>query len=258
MQRGCWLFAGLVVGSLTLTARVRADDLSVAVAANFVGTLQKLAPLFKRAHGHTLQASPGSSGQLYAQIQRGAPYDVWLSADTERPAKLEADGLAVPGTRFTYAIGRLILWSPKLALVDAKGEVLKRSDLHFVAIADPKSAPYGIAAEKVLAALNLLLPLRAAGKLVLGQSVAQAHQFAATGHADCAFIALSQVISEAGKTPGSSWIVPTALYGNLEQDAVLLRASKKQPLGRLFLDWLRTDPQALAAIRATGYGLPKR
>jgi molybdate transport system substrate-binding protein len=225
----------------------------VAVAANFLGTLQKLAPLFQAAHGHTLTPSAGASGQLYAQIQRGAPFDVFLSADVERPAKLEAEGLTVKGTRFTYAIGQLVLWSPKRGFVDSAGEVLKKSELRFVAIADPKTAPYGAAAEKVLEALHVLAPLRAAKKISVGESIGQAYQFAATGNADCGFIALAQVIKEDGTIPGSSWIIPATLSGKLDQDAVVLKASTKQKAAQLFLKWLRTDPAALKLIRAAGY-----
>lgn len=244
--------------ALFVAASVQADELNVAVAANFVGTLKQLAPLFQQAHGHSLVVSPGSSGQLYAQIQHGAPYDVLLSADAERARKLEDEGLGVRGSRFTYAQGKLVLWSPKAGAVDAHASLLKQPDPPFVAIADPATAPYGAAAEKVLAALQLLSQLRAAKKLVLGESVAQAYQFAASGHAACAFVALSQVQAPDGKVPGSYWLVPPSLYGGLDQDAVLLSASKKAPVARQFLAWLRTDAKALAVIRAAGYGVPSR
>jgi molybdate transport system substrate-binding protein len=253
-----WLVSLSALCTLLTCARVHADELNVAVAANFVGTLQQLAPLFQAVYGHTLVISPGSSGQLYAQIQRGAPYDVLLSADAERASKLEQEGLAARGTRFTYAQGKLVLWSPKPGVVDEKASVLARTDPPFVAIADPVNAPYGAAAEKVLRALNLLAPLRAAKKLVLGESVAQAYQFAASGHAACAFVALAQVQAPDGKVPGSDWLVPSALYGSLDQDAVLLAASKKVALAQLFLKWLRFDPKVLALIRSAGYGVPAR
>jgi molybdate transport system substrate-binding protein len=248
----------LAVCALLFAASARADALSVAVAANFVGTLKQLAPLFQRASGHTLALSPGSSGQLYAQIQHGAPYDVMLSADSERARKLEQAGLAVRGSRFTYAQGKLVLWSPKPGVIDAHASLLKRADPPFVAIADPANAPYGAAAAKALTALALLPQLRAAKKLVLGESVAQAYQFAASGHAACAFIALAQVQAPDGTVPGSYWLVPPALYGRLDQDAVLLSASKRVPVAQQFMAWLRTDPQALALIRAAGYGVPSR
>jgi molybdate transport system substrate-binding protein len=253
MRKTLRLTLCLAIGSLTFGSSARADELNVAVAANFLGTLQKLAPLFRAAHGHTLTPNAGASGQLYAQIQRGAPFDVFLSADAERPAKLEAEGLTVRGTRFTYAIGQLVLWSPKRGFVDSAGEVLKKSELRFVAIADPKTAPYGAAAEKVLEALHVLAPLRAAKKISVGESIGQAYQFAATGNADCGFIALAQVIKEDGTIPGSSWIIPPTLSGKLDQDAAVLKASTKQKAAQLFLKWLRTDPAALKLIRAAGY-----
>jgi len=250
-----WLIAGLLC--FAHAGRVRADELHVAVAANFLSTLHRLAPLFEKATGHKLVLSPGSTGQLYAQIQRGAPYDVLLSADSERPAKLEAEGLAVKGSRFTYAVGRLVLWSPKRGVVDAGGALLQKPQLGFVALADPKTAPYGAAAEQTLHALKLLPPLKAANKLVYGESVAQAQQFATSGHAECAFVALAQVTDASGKTNGSLWLVPDALYKRLDQDAVALSASTKQAQARQFLSWLRSDPTALHTIRSSGYALAR-
>lgn len=247
---------------LARTGRASAEQLNVAVAANFLSTLQRLSPVFERACGHKLLASPGSSGQLYAQIRRGAPYEVLLSADRERPAKLEADGLVTPGSLFTFAIGQLVLWSAKPALVEPGAAALERSDVRFVALADPKTAPYGAAAEQVLRALDLLAPLKAADKLVYGQSVGQAHQFATSGHADCAFVARSQVIAADGsgrlEGKGSQWLVPQSLYAPLEQAAAIMRASPRQRLAKQFLDWLREDPEALQIIRASGYALPRR
>jgi molybdate transport system substrate-binding protein len=248
-----WLGCAALFMCASVAGKARAEELNVAVAANFLGTLQKLAVLFQRAQGHTIVPSSGSSGQLYAQIQRGAPFDILLSADAERPAKLEAEGLAVKGTRFTYARGRLILWSPKPGVVDSAGKVLGRSDLTFVALPDPKVAPYGVAAEQVLTTLKLLAPLRAANKIVLGESVGQAHQFAVSGHAECAFIALAQVIDAEGKVPGSSWNIPESMYSRIDQDAVVLQASQKQTIARAFLTWLRSDRTALDTIRSSGY-----
>jgi molybdate transport system substrate-binding protein len=255
MRKISRLALGLAIASLALCGRAHAHELNVAVAANFLATLQKLAPLFQAAHGHTLVPSAGASGQLYAQIQHGAPYDVFLSADSELPAKLEAEGLAVKGTRVTYAIGELVLWSPKAGVVDSAGDVLKKRELRFVALANPQTAPYGAAAENVLAALHVLAPLRAANKLALGENIAQAHQFAATGNADCGFVALSQVIKPDGTIPGSSWIIPPTLSGKLDQDGVVLKASTKQQAARQFLTWLHTDPAALKLIRAAGYSV---
>lgn len=248
--------AGLAI--LCVAPVVRADELNVAVAANFLSTLKKLAPLFEKAHGQKILPSPGSSGQLYAQIKNGAPYDLLLSADADRPAKLEAEGLAVKGSRFTYAVGRLVLWSPKPGVVDDTGAPLTRTDLRFVALADPKTAPYGSAAEEVLSSMNLLAPLRAANKLVYGESVGQALQFASSGHADCGFVALSQVLEENGKPRGSLWVIPAARYKRLDQDAVVLSKSARPELAKKFLHWLRTDSAAIQTISAAGYALSKR
>jgi len=254
-----WVHALAVAGLLSLShvSRARAEELNVAVAANFLGTLQRLSVLFQSATGHKLVVSPGSSGQIYAQIQRGAPYDVFLSADADRPAKLEAEGLAVKGSRFTYAIGRLVLWSPKPGVVDGKGDVLRQKGLGFVALADPRTAPYGAAAEQALTALELLQPLKAAEKLVYGESIAQAQQFVLSGHAQIGFVALSQVTDDKGKTTGSVWLVPDTLYKRIAQDAVVLRASTKQALAQRFLTWLRSDPAAVELVRASGYALPR-
>ena len=237
------LLLGLVTGA------AHADDVTVAVAANFLGTLEKLAPEFEKSTGHKLLLSPGASGQLYAQIKAGAPYDVLLSADAERPAQLAREGYALDETRFVYAQGKLVLWSPKLGVVDARGAILSKPGLVKVALADPQSAPYGAAARQTLQKLSLWDKLNGEAKLVLGSSVAQAHQFAESGNVTCCFVALSQVL--AGKQRGSLWRVPQGLYAPLLQEAVLLKSNKKA--ARAFLDWLKSNPRALSAIRAAGY-----
>ncbi|HEY2735856.1 MAG TPA: molybdate ABC transporter substrate-binding protein [Polyangiales bacterium] len=246
------LFALIALGASSAAA----DEVHVAVAANFLGTLQKLAEPFRTATGHLLVISPGATGQLYAQIAHGAPFDVLLSADSAHAIKLEEAGLGVRGTRFTYALGKLVLWSPKAGVVQAGGKLLLNPALHFVAIADPATAPYGSAAEKTLTALGWLPQLKAAGKIAIGESVGQAHQFAASGNADCAFVALSQILGPDGKPTGSSWIVPTSLSGLIDQDAILVSASSHKDAANAFLVWLHKDSKALAAIRAAGYGLP--
>lgn len=243
----CWLPC-----LLALPLRARADDVIVAVAANFLGTLQQLAPLFEKSAGHKLRLSPGASGQLYAQIKASAPYDVLLSADAERPQQLAQEGLAIADTRFVYAQGKLVLWSTQPALVDGEGAVLQRADLGKLALADPKSAPYGVAAQQVLEKLGLWQKLRAERRLVLGASVAQTYQFVESGNASCGFVALSQLL--VGKQRGSRWQVPQALYAPLRQEAILLKSNK--PAARKLLTWLKSDPQALRIIRAAGYATP--
>jgi len=233
-----------------------AEELNVAVAANFFGTLQKLAPKFEQASGNKLLLSSGSSGQFYTQIRQGAPFDVLLSADSDRPRQLETEGLGVAGSRFTYAIGTLVLWSPKADVVDRDGKVLRGGAYRMIGIADPHNAPYGAAAQQVLTALGLWEQLNQDKKLAVGENINQAWQFAATGNVDMAFVALSQV-SDSNAISGSYWLPPQALYTPLTQDAVILTRTGKRALADAFLKWLRQDPQAIAAIKAAGYHVPE-
>jgi molybdate transport system substrate-binding protein len=245
-----WLLAALAVPAAW------AEELNVAVAANFFGTLQKLAPKFEQASGNKLLLSSGSSGQFYTQIRQGAPFDVLLSADSDRPQQLEAEGLGVAGSRFTYAIGTLVLWSPKAGVVDRDGKVLRGGAYRMIGIADPHNAPYGAAAQQVLTALGLWEQLNQDKKLAVGENINQAWQFAATGNVDMAFVALSQV-SDGNAISGSYWLPPQALYAPLTQDAVILTRTGKRALADAFLKWLRQDPQTIAAIKAAGYHVPE-
>ena len=247
---GCAL--GLAALLLLGPLAARAEELNVAVAANFLGTLQKLAPKFEHASGHRLLLSSGSSGQFYTQIREGAPFDVLLSADSDRPRQLEAEGLALTGSRFTYAIGTLVLWSPKAGVVDRDGRVLRSGGFRMLGIAEPRNAPYGAAAQQVLTALGLWDQLHQDRRLAIGENINQAWQFAATGNVNMAFVALSQ-ISNAGAISGSYWLPPQSLYSPLEQDAVILKRTEKRPTAEAFLNWLRQDPDAIASIRAAGY-----
>jgi molybdate transport system substrate-binding protein len=248
-----WLLATL---SALAGPAARAEELNVAVAANFFGTLQKLAPKFEQASGNKLLLSSGSSGQFYTQIRQGAPFDVLLSADSDRPQQLETEGLGVAGSRFTYAIGTLVLWSPKADAVDRDGKVLRSGAYRMIGIADPHNAPYGAAAQQVLTALGLWEQLNQDKKLAVGENINQAWQFAATGNVDMAFVALSQV-SDGNAISGSYWLPPQALYTPLTQDAVILTRTSKRALADAFLKWLRQDPQAIAAIKAAGYHVPE-
>jgi len=191
---------------------------------------------------------PGSTGKLYAQIVNGAPFDVFLAADVERPARLEADGRAVPGCRFTYALGRLALWSRDATRVDDAGEVLRSAEFNRLAIANPRLAPYGRAAREALLALGLWEALQP--RLVLGENIAQTHVFVYTGNADLGFVAWSQIL--AGGAGGSHWLVPAALHEPVEQQAVALRDNG--PV-RAFVDFLRS-PDARQIIREFGYDTP--
>lgn len=230
-----------------------ADDVSVAVAANFTAALQRLAPEFERTSGHTLLASFGATGKLYAQIKNGAPFDVLLSADDETPLKLEQEGLGVAGTRFTYATGRLVVWSPNPDLVDDRGEILKKGEFAHLAIANPKTAPYGAAASQVMRKLGVWD--RIASKLVYGENITQTAQFIHSGNAELGFIALSQVRSLPPTQRGSHWLVSADLYQPLRQDAVLLAHAADKPSARAFLEYLRS-PRARTIIQELGYDLP--
>jgi molybdate transport system substrate-binding protein len=260
-----FLFASLLV--LLAAARpARAEEISVAVAANFVSTLEKLAPAFEQQSGHKLVISGGATGALYAQIKAGAPFEVFLAADAERPAQLEQEGLAVRGTRFVYAQGKLVLWSAKAGVVDAQGKILRdllpapgtaRSDKATakVSLADPALAPYGAAAQEVLSALGIWQALQERGALVLGTSITQAYQFASTGNVLCGFVAYAQV--REGKKAGSLWKIPQHMYRPLLQEAVLLKRAEAKQAARAFLAWLATDKKVLSALHAAGYERPK-
>jgi molybdate transport system substrate-binding protein len=230
----------------------RAEDLDIAVAANFYGTLQRLAPKFEQASGNRLLLSSGASGQFYTQIREGAPFDVLLSADSDRPKQLEQEGLAVAGSRFTYAIGTLVLWSPKSGVVDRDGKALRSGGYRMLGIADPRNAPYGAAAQQVLTALGLWDQLNRDKKLAIGENINQAWQFAATGNVDMAFVALSQV-TDGNAISGSYWLPPQTLYAPINQDAVILTRTGKRAAAEAFLNWLRHDPEAIATIKAAGY-----
>ena len=227
---------------------LHAAEVPVAVAANFTEPAKEIAAAFKRATGHTAVLSFGASGQFYAQIAHGAPYQVFLSADVDRPLKAEHDGLGVAGTRFVYATGKLVLYSRTPGLVDEGGAVLRQpSRFAKIAIADPAAAPYGAAAVQTLMKLDVYGPLKA--KIVQGASINQAWDFTRTGAAELGFVALSEVVDEPG---GSRWVVPETLHVPIDQDAILLSPGDKNPAARAFLAFLK-GPQAKAIITRYGY-----
>lgn len=238
---------------LALSSAPHADEVRVAVAANFAAPLKALAIAFEKDSGHKVLPSAGASGKLYAQIKSGAPFDVFLSADEETPAKLEKEGHAVAGSRFTYAIGKLVLWSAQANLVDAQGEVLKNGNFSHLALAAPKLAPYGAAALQTLTALGLLSALTP--RFVLGESIGQTYSFVATGNAPLGFVALSQVYELGQISKGSGWIVPAHLYRPLRQDAVLLPPGRDKPAAQALLAFLKT-PQSKSVLRSFGYEVP--
>lgn len=221
-----------------------AEQARIAVAGNFAKPMQAITIAFEQATGHSLQVSSGSSGKLFAQIYNGAPFDVMLSADTAKPAQLIAEGLAVAGSDFTYARGRLVLWQPDNK--DAKQQ-LEDGNFQRLAIANPRLAPYGQAAREVLDSLHL------PGKqsLVIGENIAQAYQFVATGNADLGFVALSQVINN-GQVPDGAWLVPASLHTSILQDAVLLQHGATNKAAQALMEFLRSD-RAITIIRQYGY-----
>lgn len=232
-----------------------ADEVQVAVAANFAAPFQKIAADFAAATGHTAVPVVGATGKFYTQVKAGAPFEVLLAADDETPKKLIDEGLAVKGSAFTYAVGKLVLWSAQPGVVDAQGEVLKKGTFAHLAVANPKLAPYGAAAMETLKALGLSEAL--APKIVQGENIAQTFQFIATGNAELGFVALSQVlqVQRPGKpTVGSHWLVPAKYHTPILQDAVLLHKGAGKPAAQALLGYLRSDA-AKAVIQSCGYGL---
>ncbi len=236
--------------SLNITP-LYADQVKVAVAANFTDVARELQPLFKKATGHEAVISFGSTGKLYSQIENGAPFEVFLAADTRRPMKAEKEGLAVPGSRFTYALGKLVLWSATPDLFDDAKTYLAAAKFSRLAMANPKTAPYGLAAEQVLKHMGVYPQV--APKLVRGDSIAQAFQFVATGNAQLGFVAYSQVRAWKDKQ-GTEWVVPDDHYAPIAQAAVLLKKGEANPAAQAFMAFLRSDT-AHKVILDYGYGL---
>jgi molybdate transport system substrate-binding protein len=229
-----------------------ADEVQVAVAANFTAPMQKIAVEFEKDTGHKAQLIFGATGKFYAQIKNGAPFEVLLAADTETPTKLVNEGSAVAGSQFTYAIGKLVLWSPKPGLVDDKGAVLKSAALVHVSYCNPKLAPYGAAAVETMKSLGLFNALQP--KLVEAENIGQAYQFVVSGNAEIGFVALSQVFKDGKITEGSAWMVPANLYAQIRQDAVILDKGKGRAAPTALINYLKSD-KARAVIRAYGYNL---
>ena len=236
---------------LVVASAAPAGEVQVAVAANFAGPIGKIGEAFTAATGHSLKVSTGATGKFYTQIISGAPFEVLVAADDETPKKLVAEGYAVAGTNFTYALGRLVLWSAQPGFVDAQGAVLASDKVRHVAIANPKVAPYGAAAIEVIKARGLSDAMTP--RLVTAESIAQAYQFVFTGNAEVGFVALSQVAVPGKPRVGSYWLVPQDLHGEIRQDAVLLKAGEKNPVAAAWLAYLKSEA-AKQLIRDFGYG----
>jgi molybdate transport system substrate-binding protein len=248
----CRLLTILLAAQLGVALPVRADEVSVAVAANFAAPIKAITAVLEKTTGHTLQVTLGATGKLYAQIKNGAPFDVLLAANTATPVALEKDGLAKPGSHFTYATGKLVLWSADAARVDAKGDVLKSGRFLKVAYANPKTAPYGTAAVQVMDKLGLAAALTP--KLVQGESIGQTFNFVHTGNAELGFVAMSQVLEGGTLKSGSMWVIPQDLYSPIQQDAVLLQRGAHKPAA-LALVKLLQSPKIKDLIRSFGYDI---
>jgi len=239
-----------LTAALAFTTLARADVVQVAVAANFTAPARALAEVFARTTGHEARLSFGATGAFYTQIKNGAPFDVLLAADDERPARLGKEGDTVAGSRFTYATGQLVLWSAKPGFVDDQGAALKGGHFGKIAIANPKNAPYGAAAVEAMEKLGLAATLQP--KLVTGESIGQTFNFIATGNAELGFVALAQVLEGGKLKSGSMWVVPAQYHAPIIQDAVILNRAASNPAAKAWMELLKT-PQSKALIRSYGY-----
>jgi len=242
----------LLLLATALAAPAFADEVQVAVAANFTAPMKVIAVQFEKETGHNVLASYGATGKFYAQIQNGAPFDILLAADDETPARLDQENATAPGSRFTYAIGKLVLWSARPGVVDPQGDVLKQGKFDHIAVANPKLAPYGLAAQETLQKLKLFSTLQA--KFVTGENIGQTYQYVASAAAPLGFVAMSQVYEDSKLKSGSAWIVPSTLYSPIRQDAVVLAKSAGKPAVTAFIGYLKGG-QARAVIRSYGYDL---
>lgn len=248
MFKRCLVAAGIAG---IFASGVSAAEVQVAVAANFTAPAKELAPIFEQKTGHKLVLSFGATGKFYGQIKNGAPFDVLLAADDTTPAKAIQEGFGVEGTNFTYAVGKLVLWSSDANKIKDGQALLQSNNFNKCAVADPKLAPYGVAAQETLFHLKLLDQVRS--KFVYGNSIGSTFNFVKTGNADIGFVALSQVYKDGKMTSGSGWIVPEANYTPIKQDAVLLKQSKEPEAAKLFLEFLK-GPEVAKIKDAYGYG----
>lgn len=233
-----------------LIPSAQADEVSVAVASNFTAPMQKIAALFAQDTGHTAKLSFGSTGKFYAQIASGAPFGILLAADDKTPAKIAKEELGDGATRFTYAIGQLVLWSKQANYVDAKGEVLAKGNWQHIAVANPRLAPYGLAAMQTLDKLSLTDKVQP--RIVQGDNIGQTYQFAASGNAELGFVALSQVTEDGKLREGSAWVVPAEMHEPIRQDAIVLKPGAGNAAAKALMEYLRGD-KARAVIKSYGY-----
>lgn len=243
----------ILMTSLMIGAAASAAEVRVAVAANFAQPMKEIAADFEKDSGHKVQITQGASGKFYAQITNGAPFEVFLSADDETPTRLVKEGKAVAGTQFTYAIGRLALWSPEANVVDQGGGVLKTDQFRFLSIANARVSPYGRAAVQTMQKLGVLTAVEP--RVVQGESITQAHQFVTSGNAQLGFVALSQIWENGKLKSGSAWVVPEAMHEQLKQDVVLLNPGKNSAAAQALIAYLKSD-KARKVMDRYGYQLP--
>lgn len=227
-----------------------AEEIRVAVASNFTHAIQNIARAFEQQSAHTVLLAFGSTGKHYAQIKNGAPFDAFFAADIKRPQLLEEEGIGLAGSRFTYAIGKVALWSPTADRVDPEGQVLKSGDFQFLAMANPKLAPYGKAAEQIMQAHGVWNTLQ--HQIVRGENIGQTFQFVKSGNAQLGFVAYSQILRPNMPIQGSVWEPPQSLYTPIDQQAIQI---KDRPVAREFLDFVRSNT-ARKIIQSYGYGTP--
>lgn len=239
---------------LLVPAWAQADEFQVAVAANFTAPSKDIAAAFEAETGHKALLSFGSTGNFYSQIKNGAPFTILLAADAKTPARLEEEGDAKPGSRYTYAQGALALWSGQEGFVDDQGQVLKSDKFKYLSVADPKLAPYGAAAYELLNAWGLADSLQ--GRIVTGQNIGQAYQFAESGQAELGLIAWSQVCRDGQLSKGSVWLAPAELYSPIQQDVVILKPGADSAAVQAFADYVKNSPKAREIILSYGYTLP--
>jgi len=245
------LFLKLLITSIILSSgQSIAEEIQIAAASNFANTIISIAQRFEINTGHKVTLIFGSTGKHYAQIKNGAPFDVFFAADIKRPELLEKEGIALAGSRFTYAIGKLVLWSPTPNYVDSSGKVLEQMEFRHLAIANPKLAPYGKAAVEILQARGIWNAIK--GRTVRGENISQAFQFVNSHNAELGFVAYSQIKHPGHPSAGSWWEIPQSLYTPIEQQAVLLKQNKA---ARDFLSFIKSD-ESLEIIRSFGYGTP--
>ena len=244
---------GIVV--ILMVGTVRAESALISVASNFSGAFEELEQVFEMESGHLIETVFGSSGRFFEQINNGAPFHAFLSADQEKPDALQKAGLVVEESRFTYALGKLVLWSSQSNLVDSSGQVLKQNNFRRLAIANPRLAPYGIAAMEVLENLDLASGIQ--GKIIQGENIAQTYQFVSTGNVELGLVAFSQVYRQDRIVSGSSWIIPADHYNPVRQDAVLLRRGANNQAAIAFLKFIRSEA-GRAIIESFGYKVEMR